>query len=80
MTRPHATMIVGTTLTSLIRAEKPREKNDGHTPSGRSKELENDISAHAKVISQNENMLLRLTKGLLQDCMGPERTLGMLQK
>jgi hypothetical protein len=73
-------MIVGTTLISLIRGGKPHEKNDGHTPSGWSKEFKDDISAYAKVISQNEDMLLRLTMGLPRDCMGSERTLVMLQK
>ena len=80
MTRPHATMIVGTALISLIRGGKSSEKNDGHTPSGWSKELKDDISTHVKVISQSENMMLRLTTGLPRDCMGPERTLVMLQK
>jgi len=77
MTRPHATMIVGTTLTSLVKGEKPHEENDHRTPPGWSKELEDDISACAKVISHRENMLLRLTTGLLRDNMESESVFVM---
>jgi hypothetical protein len=59
--------------------EKPHEKSEGRTPSGWSKELEDNISAQ-RLFSQNEDMLLRLTMGLPRDCIGPESALNILQK
>ena len=75
----HYEQVYCTTMASPVRGKMPHEKSEGRTPSGWSKELEDDVSAQ-RLFSENENMLLRLTMGLQRDCIGPERALNMLQK
>lgn len=54
MTKPHATIIVGTTLAGLVSDRKLCEKDDGRTPSGWPKELENDISMQGLLYRMRE--------------------------